>query len=387
MSEHLVYSRMAATAERAPIKAENAAVAGKPNWSFHTVRHLAAQGLVDVEDGIVPLPETRFAEGRVSARVAARKARAEAGFKAETLDIFANAPRAVPRGKVSALDIYTRHFGLNCRPFSLVPDPDFLFWTEDHRNAYTMLEYGVLTKAPITLITGDIGTGKTTLLHHLIRNVTGGVKFGLISNTQGSRAELLRWIMMSLGQPTSQDATQPELYDAFQRHVIAEYARGNRVILMFDEAQNLGIEVLEELRMLTNINTNKDELLQLVLVGQPELRKQMEQPELAQFAQRVAASFHLGSMDKATVRAYIAHRLQVAGQPQNIFSEAATDLIAAATDGIPRRINQLCDLALVYAFTNDQRSVVRFTVQQVLEDGTFFGGRMPTTLSATAGFQ
>ena len=273
-----------------------------------------------------------------------------------------------------ALDIYTAHFGLRERPFSLVPDPDFLFWSPEHRRAYTMLEYGLLTRAPITLITGDVGAGKTTLLHHLLRSVGDGLRVGLIANAQGARGELLHWVLLALGQSAPASAGYVELFGQFQAFLINEYALGNRVILIFDEAQNLSRESLEELRMFTNINTGKDELLQLVLVGQPELRDTIRRPDLTQFAQRVSASFHLTKMDATTVRAYIAHRLWVAGADKQIFSRAAAQLIYEETRGVPRLVNQLCDLALLYAFTTNKHLVPRLTVQQVLDDGVFFAG-------------
>ena len=276
----------------------------------------------------------------------------------------------------SSLEIYTEHFGLIERPFSLVPDPDFLFWSAAHRRAYTMLEYGILTRAPITLITGEVGAGKTTLVHHLLKSVNEDVKIGLISNAHGSRGELLRWVLMALGQPTDPQATYVDLFAAFQNYLIDEYSEGNRVILIFDEAQNLSRESLEELRMFTNINSNKDELLQLVLVGQPELRDTVRRPDMRQFAQRVSANFHLPPMDAPTVRTYIAHRLRVAGAEQSLFSQAAAQLVFEATGGVPRLVNQLCDLSMVYAFTKNQRNVIRFTVQQVLDDGAFFGASL-----------
>ena len=276
-----------------------------------------------------------------------------------------------------ALDIYTAHFGLKERPFSLVPDPDFLFWSPEHRRAYTMLEYGLLTHAPITLITGDVGAGKTTLLHHLLRSVDEDMRVGLIANAQGARGELLQWVLLALGQVAPTGAGYVTLFGQFQAFLINEYALGNRVILIFDEAQNLSRESLEELRMFTNINTNKDELLQLVLVGQPELRDTIRRPDMTQFAQRVSASFHLTTMDALTVRAYIAHRLMVAGAQTNIFSRTAAHLVHEATCGVPRLVNQLCDLALLYAYTENKHSVPRLTVQRVLDDGVFFAGGLP----------
>ncbi len=274
----------------------------------------------------------------------------------------------------SSLDIYTGHFGLTERPFSLVPDPDFLFWSDHHQRAYAMLEYGLLTRAPITLITGEVGAGKTTLLHQLLRSLGDDVQVGLVSNAQGDRGELLRWVLMALSQTAPPGAGYVDLFAQFQDYLIAEYAAGRRVILIFDEAQNLPRAALEELRMFTNINAGKDELLQLVLVGQPELRETIHRPDLTQFAQRVAASFHLLAMSVQMVRAYIHHRMQVAGSPVSIFSPSAADAIFAATGGVPRLVNQLCDLSMVYAFTKDERRVMRLTVEQVLADGVFFAG-------------
>lgn len=274
----------------------------------------------------------------------------------------------------SSIDLYTEHFGLSERPFSLVPDPDFLFWSPPHQRAYAMLEYGIMTRAPITLITGEVGAGKTTLLHHLLKTVPDDVRIGLIANAHGDRGELLRWVLLALEQPTETGATYVDLFGQFQSFLIGEYAAGRRVILIFDEAQNLSRESLEELRMFTNINSNKDELLQLVLVGQPELRDIVRRSDLTQFAQRVSASFHLSAMDAPMMRSYIAHRLRVAGAAHEIFARSAADLIHEATGGVPRLVNQLCDLSLVYAFTKNQQRVLRLTVQQVLDDGVFFAG-------------
>ena len=276
---------------------------------------------------------------------------------------------------VSSLDIYSDHFGLTERPFTLVPDPDFLFWSDNHRRAYTMLEYGLVTKAPITLITGEVGAGKTTLLQYLLSQIDDEVSIGLVSNAHGDRGELLRWVMLSLGQPSPREATYVEIFNLFQSYLIEEYARGRRVALIFDEAQNLSRNALEELRMFTNINSNKDELLQLVLVGQPELRDIIRSPDLTQFAQRVSASFHLSPMDSESVLAYIAHRLRKAGASRMLFTRQACALIHAATGGIPRLVNQLCDFSMVYACTEGRKTVSETTVRGVLDDGVFFSDK------------
>ncbi len=277
-----------------------------------------------------------------------------------------------------AINIYLDHFGLRERPFTLVPDPEFIFWSPMHARAYAMFEYGIVTRAPITLITGDVGAGKTTLLHQLLKSLDEELKIGLVSNAHGTRDELLRWILQALDQPVPQSSDYVALFGQFEQFLIAQYSEGKRVVLVFDEAQNLSRKSLEELRMFTNINSNKDELLQLVLVGQPELRDHVRRADLTQFAQRVAASFHLPALDRSAVGGYIAHRLEIAGASEDIFTSGACDAIFSETRGIPRLINQLCDLSLLYAYTDNRQSVTKMTVQQVLSDGVFFGGGMTT---------
>jgi general secretion pathway protein A len=373
---------------------QDAAAPDESSWKFHSQRHLT--DVVAVESGYVS-PKLSDVQGTGTPMVVVPSARAVpdplsfaqgAGRGDPPSQVAANAhlpPSSARAGTMaSALDLYNDHFGLTERPFSLLPDPDFLFWSPAHRRAYTMLEYGILTCAPITLITGEVGAGKTTLVQHLLKTIDERVKIGLISNAHGSRGELLRWVLMALGQDAPRDATYVELFAAFQTHLIEEYARGNRVILIFDEAQNLSRDALEELRMFTNINANKDELLQLVLVGQPELRDIVRRPDMRQFAQRVAANFHLAAMDGPTVRAYIHHRLKVAGLDRNVFSRAATDLIFAVTGGVPRLVNQLCDLSMVYTFTKNQKIIMSQTVQRVLDDGAFFASGL---LEADASFE
>jgi type II secretory pathway predicted ATPase ExeA len=238
-----------------------------------------------------------------------------------------------------------------------------------------MLQYGLMTCAPITLITGEGGAGKTTLLTHLLQSIDDDVQIGLISNAHScGRAELLRWIMQSLDQPVPRGATFVSMFKQFQDHLVNEYAAGRRVILVFDEAQNLNRETLEELRMFTNINSSKDVLLQLILVGQPELRDTIRRPDLTQFAQRIAANFHIPAMDRETVKAYIAHRLRVAGSEKMLFDDAACDLIFSATGGVPRLVNQLCDLAMVYSYAEEATVITKAAVRQVISDGAFFGG-------------
>jgi type II secretory pathway predicted ATPase ExeA len=275
---------------------------------------------------------------------------------------------------MSESGLYTDQFDLAERPFNLLPDPDFIFWTPMHRRAYSILEYGILTRAPITVITGEVGAGKTTLVQKLLKVIPDDVTIGLISNAQGGRGDLLRWVLHALDVDASPDLDYVASFQVLQDFLIEEYANGRRCILMIDEAQNLSIEGLEELRMLTNVNANKDELLQLVLVGQPELRDMIRRPELRQFAQRVVANFHLPGMDKDTVAAYISHRLKVAGGQGNEFTKQACEKVYEVSHGIPRLVNQICDFAMVYAADSEDRLVLSSVVEQVVEDGVFFAG-------------
>lgn len=268
-------------------------------------------------------------------------------------------------------DLYMEFFGFSERPFTLLPDPDFLFWSRAHRRAFSVLEYGVLTRSPITVVTGEVGVGKTTLVQKLLQSLDEEVTLGLVSNAQGGRGELLQWALNALGIETDLTAAYVTLFQQLQDFVIEEYAAGRRVILLIDEAQNLSIEGLEELRMLTNINSNKDELLQLILVGQPELRQMIMRPELRQFAQRVTASYHIGPLDRQAIAGYIQHRLTHVGGTGAEFTSEAIDLVHYHTHGIPRLVNKLCDFSMVYAATEERRIVDAAIVEEVLDDGVF----------------
>ena len=272
---------------------------------------------------------------------------------------------------MTSSDLYMEFFGFSERPFTLLPDPDFLFWSRAHRRAFSVLEYGVLTRAPITVVTGEVGVGKTTLVQKLLQSLDDDITLGLISNAQGGRGELLQWVLNALGVETDLSAAYVTLFQQLQDFVIEEYAEGRRVILLIDEAQNLSIEGLEELRMLTNINSNKDELLQLILVGQPELRQMVMRPELRQFAQRVTATYHIASLDRAAIAGYIQHRLSHVGGTGDEFTAEAIDLVHQHSHGIPRLVNKMCDFAMVYAATEERRVIDAAIIEEVLEDGIF----------------
>lgn len=271
------------------------------------------------------------------------------------------------------IQIYTDFFGLTARPFTLLPDPDFIYWSDAHQRAYTMLEYGLITHAPITVITGEIGAGKTTLLRELLKKCPDDLTIGLVSNAATDRGEMLHWVMMALDQPVDPSLSYVQTFQRFQNFLIEEYASGKRTVLIFDEAQNLSEESLEELRMYSNINADKDELLQLVLVGQPQLVELINSPRLVQFAQRVVAEFHLPNMTEAAVEAYIRHRMTVAGARRQVFTAAACREIYRASRGTPRLVNQICDFSLVYSYSLSRKTVDDAIVKRVLKDRSRFG--------------
>ncbi|RWR08128.1 ExeA family protein [Paenirhodobacter populi] len=269
--------------------------------------------------------------------------------------------------------LYAEFFGLRERPFNLLPDPALIYWSPQHTRAITVLRFGLMSRAPVTLISGEIGAGKTTLVQALLKEMDADLTVGLISNAQGGRGELLRWILNAFGIEAGKDEDYVRLFQRFQDFLLKEYAEGRRVVLVIDEAQNLSSEGLEEVRMLTNINSNKDELIQLILVGQPELRDIVRAPNMRQLAQRVAASFHLERLDLDRTRDYIRYRLQSVGGTGDEISPGAVDLIFEHTGGVPRLVNQLADFAMIYAWSGEQHVVTPKEVQSVLDDGVFFG--------------
>lgn len=267
--------------------------------------------------------------------------------------------------------MYEAFYGLREKPFSILPDPDLIYWGSNHRLAFAMLQFGVLNSAGFAVITGEIGSGKTTLLRHLLRKLDSQMIVGFMSSTPQGGTGLLQWVMMSLNQPF--DESYPKLYKKFQQFLYAQHSKGRRTILIVDEAQNLGLEALEELRMLSNINADKDQFLQMILVGQPQLRDLLRQPQLLQFAQRVSSDFHLRPLAPIDVENYIMFRLDAVGAQSELFSKEACRLIAQASKGIPRTINILCDTALVYGFATNVKSISGDLVQLVVEDKKQYG--------------
>jgi type II secretory pathway predicted ATPase ExeA len=263
--------------------------------------------------------------------------------------------------------MYERHFGFTVKPFALTPDPAFLYPSRQHAMALTMLEYGLASQAGFSLLTGDIGSGKTTLVRKLLRQLGDDVSVGIITNTHRRFKSVYGWALSALNLTSSGDSDIAK-YEALVDAFVQEYARGRRTLLIFDEAQNLSVEVLEELRLLSNVNSEKDLVLQILLVGQPELREKLCRPELMQFAQRVSVDFHLRPLDPHETQAYIRHRLEVAGGAPSLFRAEAIELIHARTRGVPRLLNQLCDYALVYAFADGLKTIDADLIAQLVRD-------------------
>jgi general secretion pathway protein A len=265
--------------------------------------------------------------------------------------------------------MYEAFYELRGKPFSILPDPDMIYWGRMHTMAFTMLEFGVMNNAGFTVITGEIGSGKTTLVRHLLKKLPTNISVGLISNSPQGRQELLQWIMMSLGRPF--DGDYPTLFKRLQDYLHGQYAGGRRTIQIIDEAQNLEPEALEHLRMISNINADQHQILQLILVGQPQLRDLLQSPQLHQFAQRISSDFHLRPLGEPDVAKYISFRLQVMGgppPPRALFTFEACAKIAAASGGIPRMINILCDTALVYGFARGEKAISAALVADVIAD-------------------
>lgn len=270
---------------------------------------------------------------------------------------------------------YNKHFGFQERPFSLSPDPEFLVWSETYSQAFSVLEYGIVHRAALTVMTGEVGIGKTTLVQALLDKIEETVTVGLISNLYGGHGTLLRWAMNAFNVPIPENADYVDIFQTLQDFIVAEYAAGRNVLLIIDEAQNLDMDTLEELRLLTNINLGKDDPLQIILVGQPPLRDTLR---LNQLAQRVMVTFHLESMSLKSTLDYVTHRLHHAGGTGQEFTVDAIRRIHDEAGGIPRMVNKLCDLALTYAASAHDKHVDLAAVEELLGDGLVFRSSRPT---------
>ena len=284
--------------------------------------------------------------------------------------------------------MYKEHFGLTEAPFSIAPDPRYLYMSDRHREALAHLLYGVQTDSGFILLTGEVGTGKTTICRCLIGQLPEEVDTAFIINPKLTADELLASICDDLGVTYPSSASTKVLVDVLNAYLVATIDSGRRTLLIIDEAQNLSVEVLEQLRLLTNLETNQRKLLQIILLGQPELLAMLSEKSLRQLSQRITARFHLQALDRAEVSAYIAHRLSVAGAREDLFRPAAMRRVHRQSGGVPRVINLICDRALLGAYTENRSRVTTRIVdraaKEVLSGVTTRGGwLLPLALVAT----
>ena len=275
--------------------------------------------------------------------------------------------------------MYRQHFGLKAKPFSLIPDPSFLHFSDKHKVAYSLLEYGLHEQSGLTVITGEVGSGKTTLIRHLLSEIDQSeLAIGLINNTHASLGDLTQWVALAFGI-AHEDKDKVTLFRDVQDYLINEWANGKRAVLIVDEAQNMDKETLEELRLYTNINADGEQFLQIVLVGQPELRDILRAPELAQMAQRVSVEYHIEPLGWQDTANYIRHRLATASNEESvdaashIFDSVAIAVIFYFSGGVPRLINTLCDFALVHAYAMGLQTINHSIALEVIRGRTIGG--------------
>lgn len=268
--------------------------------------------------------------------------------------------------------MYEEFYGFSGKPFSLLPDGNAVFPSKRHKRAITLLEYGVVSQAGFVVISGEVGAGKTTVIRRFLKNLGNDVAVGVITNPSESIGRLLDWIAFAF-DIKERGSDETTLYNAIVEFLLAQYAAGKRTILIVDEAQNLNARMLEDLRMLSNVNNERDMLLQMVLVGQPEFLDTLKKPELRQFVQRITVHCHLDPLSASETAAYIRYRLGLVGGGPDIFDDSACAAVYHFTGGVPRLINLLCDQSLVYAFSEDMRQILFETVTEVAIDRSRFG--------------
>ncbi len=267
--------------------------------------------------------------------------------------------------------MYTSFFGLNEKPFSITPDPRYLFMSERHGEALAHLVYGVTESGGFVQLTGEVGTGKTTLVRSLLLNrLPTNADVAVVLNPQLSALEFLQTVCEELGVRVPAEPSAKAMLDGLNRHLLDAHADGRRTILIVDEAQNLAADVLEEVRLLTNLETAKQKLLQIILIGQPELRDVLARSDLRQLAQRITGRYHLEPLSRDETAKYIEHRLKVAGALTDIFDAGAKREVYSLSEGVPRLINVICDRALLGAYSLEMRQVNRRLVRRAAAEVT-----------------
>ncbi|MDX1509281.1 MAG: AAA family ATPase [Woeseiaceae bacterium] len=263
---------------------------------------------------------------------------------------------------------YVDHFNLTEQPFRLTPDPAFVYWSKQHARAKAYMESTIWLADGFVVITGDIGSGKTTLLQSFLSELEDDVVYAVVSQTQLTATEFLQAVLTEFGfKPFKK--RKVELLDMLNMFLIEQYSSGKKVVLIVDEAQNLSKKVLEEIRMLSGIETHKEKVLRIILAGQPELKETLDSPSLKQLVQRIRLRFHLGPLDRHELHEYIDHRLQVAGRDDGtLFEEDCYDIINRYSGGVPRLVNTLCDTALLCAFADGKQQVSADDIKAAVEE-------------------
>ncbi len=251
---------------------------------------------------------------------------------------------------------YLDHFQIAEQPFRLTPDPEFLYWSKQHARAKAYMESTIWLADGFVVITGEIGSGKTTLLQSFLSELEDDVVYAVVSQTQLTPTQFLQAVLTEFGfKPFNK--RKVELLDMLNMFLIEQYSSGKKVVLIVDEAQNLSKKVLEEIRMISGIETHKEKVLRIILAGQPELKDTLDSPSLKQLVQRVRLRFHIGPLDRREMREYIERRLAVAGREKQLFENDSFDTIYRFSGGVPRLINTLCDTALLCSFADEKETV------------------------------